>query len=260
MKKLGRVTILTLLIIILSTLLFVACDNGAKEKQVPVYKGMVISQSVASTSATTADDSEYVEPHHKPGHFEGDHDHRNDDFDQNKPFDDPSVPSIDDKAQSTLDVVGGAQNIYYADKNQDIYITIKLSNPDSYEILSFTLNGKKYSNYMFEDGSDMENLVLKVNVGNVGGIVEYTIDAIKYVDGTDIKDVRMDGDKTVKAGVRANDQTYVTVTNEQKSMTSISFDAKVVDSYSLIEKSGGYAKAVLYDGETMIAKSERSFR
>ncbi len=254
MKKLGRVTILTLLIIILSTLLFVACDNGAKEKQVPVYKGMVISQSVASTSATTADDSEYVEPHHKPGHFEGDHDHRNDDFDQNKPFDDPSVPSIDDKAQSTLDVVGGAQNIYYADKNQDIYITIKLSNPDSYEILSFTLNGKKYSNYMFEDGSDMENLVLKVNVGNVGGIVEYTIDAIKYVDGTDIKDVRMDGDKTVKAGVRANDQTYVTVTNEQKSMTSISFDAKVVDSYSLIEKSGGYAKAVLYDGETMIAK------
>ncbi len=239
---------------VILTCIFAACDKGAKEKQVPVYKGMVISQSFASTSATTADDGEYVEPQHKPGHVEGDHEHRDDDFDQNKPFDDPNVPSIDDKAQSTLDVVGSAQNIYYADKNQDIYITIKLSNPDSYEILSFTLNGKKYSNYMFEAGSDMENLVLKVNVGNVGGIVEYTIDAIKYVDGTDIKDVRMDGDKTVKAGVRASDQTYVTVTNEQKTMTSISFDAQVVDSYSLIEKSGGYAKAVLYDGETLISK------
>ena len=213
---------------------------------------MTISRSFARTSATTADDSATSQD--KQGQVEGDYDHRDDDFDQNKPFDDPSTPSIDDKAKSTLDVVGGAQNIYYADKNQDIYITIKLSNPDSYEILSFTLNGKKYSNYMFEDGSDMENLVLKVNVGNVGGIVEYTIDAIKYVDGTDIKDVRMDGDKTVKAGVRASDQTYVTVTNEQKTMTSISFDAQVVDSYSLIEKSGGYAKAVLYDGETMIAK------
>lgn len=256
MKKLGRIALIAVftLVIVLTASMFVACDKDAKEKQVPVYKGMVISRSFASTSATTADDGEYVEPQHEQGQVEGDHDHRNDDFDQNKPFDDPSTPSIDDKAKSTLDVVGGAQNIYYADKNQDIYITIKLSNPDSYEILSFTLNGKKYSNYMFEDGSDMENLVLKVNVGNVGGIVEYTIDAIKYVDGTDIKDVRMDGDKTVKAGVRASDQTYVNVTNEQKTMTSISFDAQVVDSYSLIEKSGGYAKAVLYDGETMIAK------
>ena len=93
-----------------------------------------------------------------------------------------------------------------------------------------------------------------MNVGNVGGIHDYTIDAIKYVDGTDIKDVRMDGDRTVKAGVRASDQTYVNVTNEQKSMTSISFDAQVVDLYSLIEKSGGYAKAVLYDGVNMLTK------
>ena len=249
-RILSILAILTMAVIL--TCIFAACDKGAKERQIPVYKGMAISRSFARTSATTADDSATSQD--KQGQVEGDHDHRDDDFDQNKPFDDPSVPSIDDKAKSTLDLVGGAQNIYYADKNQDIYITIKLSNPDSYEILSFTLNGKKYSNYMFEDGSDMENLVLKVNVGNVGGIVEYTIDAIKYVDGTDIKDVRMDGDKTVKAGVRASDQTYVTVTNEQKTMTSISFDAQVVDSYSLIEKSGGYAKAVLYDGETMIAK------
>lgn len=255
MKKWGRVTILTLLIIILSTLLFVACDkDGAKEKQVPVYKGMTISSNFARASATTASDAENSDSQGEQGRVEGDYDNRDDDFDQNKPFEDPNAPSIENKANSTLDVVGAAESIYYADKNQDIFITIKLSNPDSYEILSFTLNGKKYSNYMFEDGSDMENLVLKVNVGDVGGIVDYTIDAIKYVDGTDIKDVRMDGDRTVKAGVRASDQTYVTVTNEQKSMTSISFDAQVVDLYSLIEKSGGYAKAVLYDGVNMLTK------
>ena len=244
--------ILTMAVIL--TCIFAACGK-ISEKQVPVYKGMTISRSFAKATATAAlNDAYNTDSQGGQGRVEGDYDKRDDDFDQNKPFEDPNAPSIEDKAQSTLDVIGGAQNIYYADKNEDIYITVKLSNPDSYEILSFTLNGKKYSNYMFEEGSDMENLVLKVNVGDVGGIVEYTIDAIKYVDGTDIKDVRMDGDKTIKAGVRANDQTYVSVTNEQKTMTSISFDAQVVDLYSLIEKSGGYAKAVLYDGVNMLTK------
>lgn len=245
--------ILTMTVIL--TCIFAACDKTNVDdekhtKQVPVYKGMTISDSFAVTSATVASDDNG----NHYGHFKGDHNDRDDEVDQNKPFEDPNAPSIENKANSTLDVVGAAESIYYADKNQDIFITIRLSNPDSYEILSFTLNGKKYSNYMFEEGSDMENLVLKVNVGNVGGIHDYTIDAIKYVDGTDIKDVRMDGDRTVKAGVRASDQTYVNVTNEQKSMTSISFDAQVVDLYSLIEKSGGYAKAVLYDGVNMLTK------
>lgn len=247
-KRISSVFAILVMAIVLSCI-FAACDKVG-EKQVPVYKGMTISRSFATSSTATA--AEDNGNHY--GHFKGDHDNRNDEVDQNKPFEDPNAPSIENKANSTLDVVGSAESIYYADKNQNVFITIKLSNPDSYEILSFTLNGKKYSNYMFEDGSDMENLVLKVNVGDVGGIVEYTIDAIKYVDGTEIKNVRMDGNRTVKAGVRASDQTYVNVTNEQKTMTSISFDAQVVDLYSLIEKSGGYAKAVLYDGVNMLTK------
>ena len=248
-KKIISSVFAILVMAIVLSCIFAACDKVG-EKQVPVYKGMTISRSFATSSAATA--AEDNGNHY--GHFKGDHNNRNDKVDQNKPFEDPNAPSIENKANSTLDVVGSAESIYYADKNQNVFITIKLSNPDSYEILSFTLNGKKYSNYMFESGSDMENLVLKVNVGDVGGIVEYTIDAIKYVDGTEIKDVRMVGNRTVKAGVRASDQTYVNVTNEQKTMTSISFDAQVVDLYSLIEKSGGYAKAVLYDGVNMLTK------
>ena len=251
-KRISSVFAILVMAIVLSCI-FAACDKVG-EKQVPVYKGMTISRSFARASAMTASDVENPDLQDEQGRVEGDYDNRDDDLDKNKPFEDPNAPSIENKANSTLDVVGAAESIYYADKNQDIFITIRLSNPDSYEILSFTLNGKKYSNYMFEDGSDMENLVLKVNVGNVGGIHDYTIDAIKYVDGTDIKDVRMDGDRTVKAGVRASDQTYVNVTNEQKTMTSITFDAQVVDLYSLIEKSGGYAKAVLYDGVNMLTK------
>lgn len=252
-KRISSVFAILVMAIVLSCI-FAACDKVG-EKQVPVYKGMTISRSFATSStATASDDVGNTDLQSEQGRVEGDYENRDDDFDQNKPFEDPNAPSIENKANSTLDVVGAAESIYYADKNQDIFITIRLSNPDSYEILSFTLNGKKYSNYMFENGSDMENLVLKVNVGDAGGIVEYTIDAIKYVDGTEIKDVRMDGNRTVKAGVRASDQTYVNVTNEKKTMTSISFDAQVVDLYSLIEKSGGYAKAVLYDGVNMLTK------
>ena len=99
----------------------------------------------------------------------------------------------------------GSGSTYHALKNEDIYIHVHLSNPDSFEILSFTLNGKKYSSNMFEPGSDLETLILKYNVGDVNGIQEYTIDAIKYIDGEKIKDVRMDGDRTVR--VYVNDET-----------------------------------------------------
>lgn len=189
------------------------------------------------------------------GLIEGDYDGRNDNFNPDRPFD-PDVPTIEEKAASTLDVIGAGADIYYADAGQDVYITVRLSNPDNYEILSFTLNGKKYSSYMFEEGSDMENLVLKVDKNSLGGgINEYTIDAIKYVDGTNIKDVRMDGDRTVKIGVRVgDDMTRAVIANEQIGLTSVQFDVSVVDDYSLIARSEGYVKAALYDGLKMIYK------
>ena len=91
--------------------------------------------------------------------------------------------------------------VYYTKPNEDFYITVHINNPDNLEILSFTLTGVKYSSYMFEPGSNMENLVLKCNVGDTEGMVEYTIDAIKYVDGENIKDVRMEGERTIRIHV-----------------------------------------------------------
>lgn len=145
---------------------------------------------------------------------------------------------------------------YYASPGQDVYVTVKLDNPDSYEILSFTLNGKKYSSYMFESGSDMENIVLKVNVGELSGIFSYTIDAIKYVDGESIKDVRMMGERTLRIGVSASLHPEATVTDLQTSETRISFNALVTDPASTIGNSGGTAYAILYDGEEVIKKIE----
>ena len=70
---------------------------------------------------------------------------------------------------------------YYADLGEDIFITVHLSNPDKFEILSFTLNGEKYSSYMFERGSDMETIIIKCNVGRESGEHKYTIDTINKI-------------------------------------------------------------------------------
>lgn len=104
---------------------------------------------------------------------------------------------------------------YYAMPGDDIYIYVHIDNPEGFEILSFTLNGTKYSSYMFEDGSDLETLILKCNVGDEVGVKQYTIDSIKYVDGKSIKNVRMEGDRTIDVVVGS-------------SVSSLNFDIKTV--------------------------------
>ena len=171
--------------------------------------------------------------------------------------DEPPKPKTDEEkikeVEDSLSVVGSEEELYYAKPNGIIYITVHIDNPDNYEILSFTLNGAKYSAYMFEEGSDMENLVLKVDVKDAEGFVEYTIDAIKYVKGEKIKDVRMEGDKTVKIGVGTTKQPTVKVTDIKCSFKDISFDVDVYDALRLVELSGGRIDAVLYEGDELVA-------
>ena len=266
MKKVSLMIVAIIVVCILSTAIFTACSGTGGgpsgptgPKQVPIYQGMEISGSMPSYAASAMAAGDHQEDNNKDGHkhgpgcTHGNGEDREEDLDEDDPFEE-DVPTMEEVAESTLQVVGAEKDIYYADQNETIYITIKIDNPDSFEILSFTLNGQKYSNYMFEDGSDLEHLILKLNVGNAEGIVDYTIDAIKYVDGTEIKDVRMDGDKTVKAGVRRDNLLVTSVTNEDATMTSISFDVNIADTTALIEKSGGYAKAVLYDGVNFVSQ------
>lgn len=153
----------------------------------------------------------------------------------------------------SLTVEGSERDIYYAKSGEDIYITVHISNPDNYEILSFTLNGKTYASYMFEPGSDMEHLILKYNVGDVEGIVEYTIDAVKYVDGTQIKDVLMEGDQTVRAGVYSDKQPTAAIQNEVVGINALSFDVTVTDPLALISQSGGLLYAVMTDGANILS-------
>lgn len=243
MKKRYAVVFLLSVICILALVCLSACNTTTSQnnKQTPIYQGMTLSSSIQQSASIMA-----------MGHY-GDYHGKDHNIDKDHPFDDST---IEEEIESSLVVEGSGDVLYYAKPNENIFITIHLSNPDNFEILSFILNGQKYSNYMFEDGSDMENLILKFNVGEQYGFVEYTIDAIKYVDGAEIKDVRMDGDKTVKAGIYSDNLPQVTISNTEITTEKISFTSQITDPLNLISLSGGKVTALIYDGETILDSKE----
>ena len=150
----------------------------------------------------------------------------------------------------TIDVEADDEVKYYVSPNEIFTIEIHLSNPNQYEIQSFTLNGKKYSNYMFKDGSTMELLLLETTAPSTPRYFEYTIDAIKYIDGTEIKDVAMTGDKTVKTGIEYPSMPSARITSQEISTTYVNLGVEISNPYSLIGKDA--VSIYLTDGETMI--------
>lgn len=94
------------------------------------------------------------------------------------------------------------KSMLYAMPSEKFYVIVYIENPKGFEIQSFTLNGEKYASYMFKEGSTMEKVVLETTAENVPGIYTYVVDAVKYIDGTTIKDVDMSKkNKTVQMAV-----------------------------------------------------------
>lgn len=67
---------------------------------------------------------------------------------------------------------------------------------------------------MFEQGSTTELIILKVNAGENVGSREYTIDGIKYVDGTKIKNAVIAGEQTIEINIRLKLALTETLTTE----------------------------------------------
>lgn len=240
-------------------------------KQVPVYKGMtVISSYYPNYDELGLQENDQISLD-MLSQFNIDglsdlSDMKNHKFSANKlirtvnhddPFDhNDNGKSFIEAIKKVLNYSEGTNNLYYAKPGEDIFINIHFDNPGNYEILSFTLNGQKYSSYMFENGSDMENLILKVNVGDKPGIVEYTIDAIKYVDGNRIKNVVMKGDRTVRVGINSDETVSANVISEDITFESLSLEILVTDNYEQIKTSNGGLALVLYDGNSIISTKE----
>ncbi len=156
-----------------------------------------------------------------------------------------------------IDVKTDDEVRYYVKPGETFIIEIHIDNPRDYEIQSFTLNGQKYANYMFKEGSTMELLLLEVTAPSEPGYVEYTIDAIKYIDGTEIKDVDMSkGNKSVKVGVAHTSAPIATVSDMAIGATSLSFSVNISDPQALtFEKP---ITAYLSDGEKIVASQALS--
>ena len=146
------------------------------------------------------------------------------------------------------------QQLCYLSQNQDVYFYVGIGNPAQLEIVSIQINGKTYTSDMFEANSTNEVKILKHNVGNAGGIVEYTIEEIKYSDGTEVKDVVLAGNKTARAGIKVENAVTAIVNNIElrDSGKEIFFDITIADDYSLIANSNGVITVTAYrDGKSV---------
>lgn len=233
----------SLALMITSVFMFILVGLGGK--QVPVYEGMTVSSSAPISASAGAGVNEGFTLTHIS----------NTDYS----FINKLKPTLRGGVFPELAVdkyygTSEGEYKYYAKPNEDVYITVHINNPDNFEILSFTLNGVKYTSYMFEDGSDLENLVLKVNVGNATESVSYTIDEIKYVDGDKIKNVKMSGERTVDIGI-SNGTFAIKSSISLNSSTATSADFRVSVEDKKGELSGKDYKlyAALFDGSKIIA-------
>ena len=207
-------------------------DDG---RAVPVYQGMVVSESLTTLSQNSALFGRTallsVEI-----------------INQDDPFGELDFGTIEDVVGAEYVITPTEEADYYSEINKDIYITVKLSNPDNFVILSFTLNGVFYQSYQFQEGSDSENLILKVNTGTTRGVKEYTIDALKYVDGSNIKDAVFEGDRTVTVGLAQESAPSAIFSNEVINATSMTLEINLSD----LSQVSSLNKVVLYNGVELV--------
>ena len=209
-------------------------------KAVPVYKGMTVTSSVSTLNKGGVAPLSAFEM-----------------LTETSGAENMEMNSIEDMLETEGIGIKPAEKLYYAKPGETIKITIHFDNPDQYEILSFTLNGNKYGSHMFLEGSNMEELTVNYTIDeNAEALTECTIDAIKYVDGETIKDVKIGGDKTVKIGVYTENQPAVSIDNSVYEGSKMSFDVKVSDTLGLVEYSKGKILSVLADRDQILQSSE----
>ena|GEM_PF-3518186 len=255
MKKIINTMIISCLAFLM-VLTFEAC-KGEEKSIVPVYQGMTINR-ITNLPGNVNDLRAQNAPENS-GNVNGNgnpHVEKNGDPHQGNKGD-PHKPRIefenDIEDIVKIDVFVDNEVKYYVQPNEVFIIEIHIDNPNDYEIQSFTLNGKKYANYMFKDGSTMELLLLEVTAPDMSGYSDYSIDAIKYIDGTEIKDVDMSsGNKTIRTGVTYTSSPTAIIGKENITTTSIDLDITINDDSNLI--GNNELSVYLFDGEIVTKK------
>lgn len=124
---------------------------------------------------------------------------------------------------------------YYVDVNTDIILEVNFYNPDKFEIISFEISTSisdevmKFTNYMFLDGSDLNTIY--VNAGAMPNEkVTFTIENIKYIDGTEIKICKKEGNDKVTCYPKYYVDPIVSKTNGTITSNNATFQYLIEDS------------------------------
>lgn len=240
MKNIKKLSIIPL--IILFVFLLAGCSElipvDPTDNQggvAPVYQGMILSDTIQELSSESHNISKLSNA-------------------SNDDNEDIAYDHIKEIIASEMPFENTSDINHFADVNQDVYITVKLLNPDGQAILRFTLNGVIYQSFQFHEGSDSENLILKVNSGNASGIQEFTIDEIKYVENVtnEIKDAIFDGDRTIKLGVLHHTLPTATLINPLIDITAFLVGVDISDTFGLVEDSGNQLKGFIISNDEVI--------
>jgi hypothetical protein len=220
--------VLTILIILLT---LVSCDNTHSSnpdvsKVPPVYQGMSVSQSLE----TLSNEGSFLMAQA---------------FKTDLGIND-NIPTLDIPEQENL--------VYYANRNEEIFVSVRLFNPEGHVILRFTLNGVIYQSFQFESGSNSQLLVIKVNSGNISGVKELTIDEIKYLEnGTNtLRDAIFDGDKTIKIGVSYSSEVVATLVSQVVGSTHFQIEITIIDTDHLTVTYKNLPVFYLFDGTKIV--------
>jgi hypothetical protein len=156
--------------------------------------------------------------------------------------------TIEEKINEEIDIGEQITIDYTAYVNEYIYAITKIKNLSNKVISSITISGQRYTSNLFENESTKEKLIIKLFVGNISSIKNYTLESIKYIDDSSSKDITITGDvgKIVKVGTI--DNVSYSLNNVSITENSASFTLRIIDNYSIIEGTKSKAIVVLYDG------------
>jgi uncharacterized repeat protein (TIGR02543 family) len=154
----------------------------------------------------------------------------------------------------TIDIPEQPDFTYYANPNEVILVRVYLTNPDSQVILRFKLNGVIYQSFEFQEGSNSELLIVKVNAGAISGTKELTIDEIKYVENVSnlIKDAEFEGERTIQMGVTYQHPLEAVISNEVITATSYQSTITITDTDDLITVYENPPVFYLFDGTSIV--------
>lgn len=214
----------------------VSCSEIGTDSSVPVYEGMTIQKQVPTVRSLKKASQDFTpnDGVSRPEHNE----------------------TIENEVDDLIDIEVATDDEvrYYVQPNTSFIVEVHLKNPSQYEIQSFTLNGKKYANYMFEEGSDLETLRLEVPSIADSGYHSYSIDAIKYIDGEAIKDVDMSkGDKSIFVGVSYSSRPTAEILDSSIDSTMAKFTIDVKDPENVLTNA---VSLYLSDGYKIIKEQE----